>query len=150
MTDRQLRQLAEAAQKHAQLGRRFAEFKPLPPLRERVRERTAALEAETGRPATAEETARITSAESRRAAGAVAGFDLVFTPVKSLALLWALDPGAGVREAIRLAHEQAMTETLAFLQTHAAHTRTGADGLAQTDTTGLVAVAFTHYDSRAG
>jgi conjugative relaxase-like TrwC/TraI family protein len=150
MTDRQLRELARAAGKHAQLGRRFSEFKPLAPLGDRVRERTAALEDETGRPATAEEVARITSAESRRAAGAVAGFDLVFTPVKSLALLWALDPRASVREAIRLAHEQAMTETLAFLEAHAAHTRTGADGVAQVDTAGLVAVAFTHYDSRAG
>jgi conjugative relaxase-like TrwC/TraI family protein len=150
MTERQLRELARAAGKHAQLGRRFSEFKPLAPLGDRVRERTAVLEDETGRPATAEEIARITSAESRRAAGAVAGFDLVFTPVKSLALLWAIDPRASVREAIRLAHEQAMTETLAFLETHAAHTRTGADGVAQVDTTGLVAVAFTHYDSRAG
>jgi conjugative relaxase-like TrwC/TraI family protein len=150
MTDRQLRELARAAGKHTQLGRRFYEFKPLAPLGDRVRERTAALEDETGRPSTAEEIARITSAESRRAAGAVAGFDLVFAPVKSLALLWALDPRASVREAIRLAHEQAMTETLAFLEAHAAHTRTGADGVAQVDTTGLVAVAFTHYDSRAG
>jgi conjugative relaxase-like TrwC/TraI family protein len=150
MTDRQLRQLAEAARSHAQLGRPFYEFKPLAPLRDRVAERVAALETETGRVATPEEIAGITSAESRRAAGAVAGYDLVFTPVKSLALLWALNPRAGVREAIRLAHEQAMTETLAFIETHAAHTRTGADGIAQLDTTGLVAVAFTHYDSRAG
>jgi conjugative relaxase-like TrwC/TraI family protein len=150
MTDRQVRELARAAQRHAQLGRRFAEYKPLPPLKDRVRVRTAVLEAETGRAATVEEVARITSAESRRAAGAVAGFDLVFTPVKSLALLWAIDPRAQVREAIRLAHEEAVTETLAFLETHAAHTRTGTDGVAQVDTTGLVAVAFTHYDSRAG
>jgi conjugative relaxase-like TrwC/TraI family protein len=150
MTPRQVRELARAAQRHAQLGRRFAEYKPLPPLKDRVRERIAALESETGRAPTVEEVARITSAESRRAAGAVAGFDLVFTPVKSLALLWAIDPRAEVREAIRLAHEQAVTETLAFLETHAAHTRTGTDGIAQVDTTGLVAVAFTHYDSRAG
>jgi conjugative relaxase-like TrwC/TraI family protein len=150
MTPRQVRELARAAQRHAQLGRKFAEYTPLPPLRVRVADRVAALETETGRAVTAEEVARITSAESRRAAGAVAGFDLVFTPVKSLALLWAIDPRAGVREAIRLAHEQAVTETLALLETHAAHTRTGADGVAQVDTTGLVAVAFTHCDSRAG
>ena len=150
MTGRQLRELAAAAQRHAQLGRRFAEYRPLPPMRERVADRVAALQAETGRAATVAEVARIRAAESRRAAGAVAGFDLVFTPVKSLALMWALDPRAEVREAIRMAHEQAMTETLAFLEAHAAHTRTGADGLAQIDATGLVAVAFTHYDSRAG
>jgi conjugative relaxase-like TrwC/TraI family protein len=150
MTDRQVRELAQAAQRHAQLGRKLPEYKPVPPLRERVADRVAALEAEAGRTATAEEVARITSTESRRAAGAVAGFDLVFTPVKSLALLWAIDPRAGVREAIRLAHEEAVTETLVFLEVHAAHTRTGTDGIAQVDTTGLVAVAFTHYDSRAG
>jgi len=150
MTERQHQALTAAAQRHAQLGRRFAEYKPLPPLAQRVAARVDALQAETGRPATTEEVARIRAAESRRAAGAVAGFDLVFSPVKSLALLWALDERAHVRDAIRHAHEQAMTETLTFLETNAAHTRTGADGLAQIDTTGLVAVAFTHYDSRAG
>ncbi|NLT55816.1 MAG: relaxase domain-containing protein, partial [Actinomycetales bacterium] len=150
MSDAQLRALAEAAVRHAQLGRKFAEYTPLAPLVERVTERVRALEQTTGRAATTEEIARIRRAESRRAAGAVAGFDLVFSPVKSVALVWALDPRHQVREAIRMAHEAAMTETLAFLEHHAAHTRTGRDGLAQIDARGLVAVAFTHYDSRAG
>jgi len=33
---------------------------------------------------------------------------------------------------------------------HAAYTRRGTDGVAQVDTTGLIAAAFTHRDSRAG
>jgi len=49
-----------------------------------------------------------------------------------------------------MAHEQAMTETLAFIETHAAHTRTGADGIAQIDTPVWSRSRFTHYDSRAG
>ncbi|NLT54585.1 MAG: relaxase domain-containing protein [Actinomycetales bacterium] len=150
MRDAQVRTLAQAAVRQAQLGRKFAEYKPLPPLSQRVTERVAALEEATGREATTQEIAGIRRAESRRAAGAVAGFDLVFSPVKSVALVWALDPRAQVREAIRMSHEAAMTETLTFLEAHAAHTRTGRDGLAQIDTHGLVAVAFTHYDSRAG
>ena len=39
--------------------------------------------------------------EARRQRAAVAGFDLVFSPVKSAALLWALDERAWVRDAIR-------------------------------------------------
>jgi TrwC relaxase len=39
---------------------------------------------------------------------------------------------------------------VAFLESHAAFTRSGTNGVAQVDTTGFIAAAFTHRDSRAG
>jgi conjugative relaxase-like TrwC/TraI family protein len=81
---------------------------------------------------------------------AVAGFDLVFSPVKSAALLWALDDRPRVREAIRAAHQQAMRTALDLLEEHAAYTRTGTGGIAQMPTRGLIAAEFEHWDSRAG
>jgi len=80
---------------------------------------------------------------------AVAGFDLTFTPVKSVSTLWALAarPIAG---AIEECHHQAVAEALAFLEDNAAFSRLGAGGVAQVKSTGLIAAAFDHRDSRAG
>jgi conjugative relaxase-like TrwC/TraI family protein len=88
--------------------------------------------------------------EARRQRAAVAGFDLVFSPVKSAALLWAIDQRPWVRAAIRHAHEQARQAALDLLEEHAAYTRMGTGGIAQIATNGLIAAAFDHYDSRAG
>jgi DNA primase catalytic core len=80
---------------------------------------------------------------------AVAGYDLVFTPVKSISVLWGLGDAA-TREAITKAHTQAWRDTLAWIETEGALTRGGAGGVRQIDTHGLTAVAFDHLDSRAG
>ncbi|MFI8528392.1 MobF family relaxase [Promicromonospora sukumoe] len=80
---------------------------------------------------------------------AVAGYDLVFTPSKSVSVLWGLgDPAT--REAITKAHTQAWQDTLAWIESEGALTRGGAGGVRQIDTHGLTAVAFDHLDSRAG
>jgi conjugative relaxase-like TrwC/TraI family protein len=79
----------------------------------------------------------------------VAGYDLVFTPVKSVSLLWALGD-QDTRAAVLAAHHAAVTDTLAWLERHAAFTRTGKAGIAQVDTRGLTAAGFDHYDSRLG
>jgi conjugative relaxase-like TrwC/TraI family protein len=79
----------------------------------------------------------------------VAGYDLTFTPVKSVSALWAIAP-APIARAIEDCHHQAVAETLEFLEEHAAFSRTGAHGVAQVNTTGLIAAAFDHRDSRAG
>ncbi|MEV0949061.1 MobF family relaxase [Promicromonospora sp. NPDC050249] len=80
---------------------------------------------------------------------AVAGYDLVFTPAKSISVLWGLgDPAT--REAVTKAHTQAWLDTLAWIETEGALTRGGAGGVRQIDTHGLTAVAFDHLDSRAG
>ncbi|GAA2220689.1 hypothetical protein GCM10010413_10050 [Promicromonospora sukumoe] len=80
---------------------------------------------------------------------AVAGYDLVFTPSKSISVLWGLGDAA-TREAITKAHTQAWQDTLAWIESEAALTRGGAGGVRQIDTHGLTAVAFDHLDSRAG
>jgi DNA primase catalytic core len=80
---------------------------------------------------------------------AVAGYDLVFTPAKSISVLWGLgDPAT--REAVTQAHTEAWKETLAWIEAEGALTRAGAGGVRQIDTHGLTAVAFDHLDSRTG
>ncbi|MGE2818048.1 MobF family relaxase, partial [Mycobacterium heidelbergense] len=86
---------------------------------------------------------------SRAATTAVAGYDLTFTPVKSVSALWAIAPRP-IAAAIEDCHHQAVAETLEFLEEHAAFSRMGAAGVAQVNTTGLIAAAFDHCDSRAG
>ena len=86
---------------------------------------------------------------SRAATTAVAGYDLTFTPVKSVSALWAIAP-APIAAAIEQCHHQAVAETLQFLEEQAAFSRMGAHGVAQVNTAGLIAAAFDHRDSRAG
>lgn len=80
---------------------------------------------------------------------AVAGYDLVFTPVKSVALLWGLG-SPEMRRQIYEAHKDAVSDSIAWLERNAAYTRTGTQGQAQIDTTGIMAAVFDHWDSRAG
>jgi conjugative relaxase-like TrwC/TraI family protein len=79
----------------------------------------------------------------------VAGVDLVFTPVKSVSVLWALGDDI-VRRHVEAAHETAWQRAFAYVEREAALTRTGKAGVAQVDTNGLVAAAFDHPDSRTG
>ena len=79
----------------------------------------------------------------------VAGYDLTFSPVKSVSTLWAVaDPA--VAAVIERAHQAAVKDALAFIEEHALFTRTGPQGIRQVNVRGLVATAFTHRDSRAG
>lgn len=148
MDDDQLAKLSEKAVRAATLGRRFPVYATLEHFDNRVADRLAIIEKETGRAATQAEIGRIRAEEARRARGGVAGYDLVFTPVKSLVLLWALDERVWVRDAVQQAHEQARDSALALLEQHAAYTRTGDVGQAQIATKGLVYAMFDHYDSR--
>ena len=86
---------------------------------------------------------------SRPKTTAVAGYDLTFSPVKSVSTLWAIAPPE-VAAQVELAHHEAVADALAFIEKHALYTREGANGVRQVDVTGLVAAAFTHRDSRAG
>ena len=79
----------------------------------------------------------------------MAGYDLTFSPVKSVSTLWAVaDPA--VAAVIERAHQAAVKDALAFIEKHALFTRTGPQGIRQVNVRGLVATAFTHRDSRAG
>jgi conjugative relaxase-like TrwC/TraI family protein len=86
---------------------------------------------------------------SRLATTAVAGYDLTFTPVKSVSALWAIAP-RDIAQTVEACHRKAVTDALTFLEDHAAFSRMGADGVEQVNTTGLIAAAFDHRDSRAG
>ncbi len=86
---------------------------------------------------------------SRQKTTAVAGFDLTFSPVKSVSTLWALsDPATAA--AIERAHDAAVADALTFIERTALFTRTGTNGIRQVDVRGLIGTAFTHRDSRAG
>jgi conjugative relaxase-like TrwC/TraI family protein len=100
-------------------------------------------------PADARELHGFIAKASRQATTAVAGFDLTFSPVKSISTLWAIAPRQ-VSEQIEAAHRAAVADALGWLEAEASYTRTGRAGLRQVDVTGLVAAAFTHRDARSG
>ncbi len=106
--------------------------------------------AEHGRePMDARELAGQIAKGSRPRTQTVAGYDLTFSPVKSVSTLWAVaDPA--VAAVIERAHRAAVKDALAFIEEHALFTRTGPQGIRQVNVRGLVAAAFTHRDSRAG
>jgi conjugative relaxase-like TrwC/TraI family protein len=106
--------------------------------------------AEHGRePVNARELTGQIAKDSRPRTQTVAGYDLTFSPVKSVSTLWAVaDPA--VAAVIERAHQAAVHDALAFIEKHALFTRTGPQGIRQVNVRGLVATAFTHRDSRAG
>jgi conjugative relaxase-like TrwC/TraI family protein len=106
--------------------------------------------AEHGRaPIDAPELAGQIAKSSRPRAQTVAGFDLAFSPVKSVSTLWAVAEPA-VAAVIERAHQAAVNDALSFIEQQALFTRTGPQGIRQVNVRGLVAAAFTHRDSRAG
>lgn len=86
---------------------------------------------------------------SRNPTTACAGFDVTFTPVKSVSALWAVAPQP-LSAAIEAAHNAAVADALAYLEQHVLYSRRGAGGVRQVDVQGLIAASFTHRDSRAG
>ena len=106
--------------------------------------------AEHGRePVDARELAGQIAKGSRPRTQSVAGYDLTFSPVKSVSTLWAVaDPT--IASVIERAHQAAVQDALRFIEEHALFTRTGPQGIRQVNVTGMVATAFTHRDSRAG
>ena len=86
---------------------------------------------------------------ARPVSRAVAGFDLTFTPPKSVSTLWALGDRR-TQKAVHTAHRAAVEQTLAFVDQRALFTRTGHAGCRQERTAGMLAVAFDHWDSRSG
>jgi conjugative relaxase-like TrwC/TraI family protein len=142
--------LVRHANQAATLGRAFPVFEGLASFEDRVASRLAVIARETGRAPTSLELKKVKTEEAKRQRAAVAGFDVVFAPVKSAAILWALDERAEVRAAVREAHEAARDAALGLLEEHAAYTRSGSRGQAQIETRGLIAAVFDHYDSRAG
>ncbi len=78
----------------------------------------------------------------------VAGFDLVFSPPKSVSLLHALGDEE-IRRAINEAHLTAWRAALGYLEDEACVTRRGAQGVKREHAPGFVAAAYQHRTSRA-
>ena len=97
-----------------------------------------------------EELGRFVTAQTKPGSQAVAGFDLVFAPAKSASVLWATG-GDEARKQIEAAHNEAIAETMTFLEKEATFTRRGRNGVRQEDVDGgLIYTKFRHYDSRTG
>lgn len=134
-----------------QLGRAYPSYKRLA---DRIEDRIAALDPEMTQEDCAAETARIeaeeTAAGTRRA---VAGFDLTFSVPKSVSVLWGVADGV-TQERIVAAHHAAVADVIDLFEREVAATRAGiSDGdgaVVQVDVTGIAAVAYDHFDSRAG
>jgi conjugative relaxase-like TrwC/TraI family protein len=106
--------------------------------------------AEHGRPPEdARELAATIAKHSRPRTQTVAGYDLTFSPVKSVSALWAVADLA-TAAVIERAHRAAVRDALRFIEQHALYTRVGTNGIRQVDVRGMVAAAFTHRDSRDG
>jgi len=80
---------------------------------------------------------------------AVGGFDLTFSPSKSVSVAWALADKA-TRKVIYRCHQEAISEVLAYAEREVFHTRSGRQGCVEEDIVGVVAASFTHFDSRDG
>ena len=80
----------------------------------------------------------------------MAGYDLTFSPVKSVSTLWAVADTGGGGGRSNGPTRPPSHDALAFIEKHALFTRTGPQGVRQVNVRGLVAAAFTHRDSRAG
>jgi conjugative relaxase-like TrwC/TraI family protein len=78
----------------------------------------------------------------------VAGYDLVFSPPKSVSLLHALGSDE-VRHAVNQAHLAAWQAALAYLEERACVTRKGKNGRERERGSGFVAAAYQHRTSRA-
>jgi conjugative relaxase-like TrwC/TraI family protein len=100
-------------------------------------------------PIDAREIAATIAKQSRPRTQTVAGYDLTFSPVKSVSTLWAV-ADLHVAAQIERAHQAAVQDALNFIERHALFTRQGRNGIRQVNVRGLVAAAFTHRDSRAG
>jgi conjugative relaxase-like TrwC/TraI family protein len=147
--DREAMMAAGVPEPQTRLGAAYPNYAPLAPYEERVAKAVAEFAASHDRHPSASERNRIAAREARRGRRAVAGFDLVFTPVKSASVLWGLG-GPEIRGIVEYAHHEAVASALTWIEKHAAFTRTGHAGTAQVDTTGLVAAAFDHRESRSG
>jgi conjugative relaxase-like TrwC/TraI family protein len=166
----------DEAIKAARLGRRMAQYDRDVPLVESLRAAYAEFSRQHGRRPTVDERhdiktevgrrllqeqhpdRRITSEreirkflqdELGKTRQAVSGLDLVFAAGKGTSLL-ALLGGPQIREIVLQAHRDAWRSALAYAEKEAAFTRVGAGGVAQVKTSGFVATAFDHFDSRAG
>ncbi|MGH3263997.1 MAG: MobF family relaxase, partial [Trebonia sp.] len=122
------------------------------PLERRVARRIGRLPDDLDGTARTVQMAEIEVQERTRAARfrpPVAAFDLTFSPQKSVSVAWAL-ADRDTQAVIYDLHRRAIAVTLDYAEAHTFHSRSGSDGVLQEQLEGVIAVAFTHYDSRSG
>jgi conjugative relaxase-like TrwC/TraI family protein len=88
-------------------------------------------------------------AARRTARVPVAGFDLTFSPSKSVSAAWAV-ANEDTKAVIYDCHRRAIDYVIAYAEKEVFHSRSGTNGVVTEDIEGIVAAAFTHWDSRAG
>ena len=121
-------------------------------LGKRIAERVAAIPATATAAERTEQEARIEAEERANTVtlrAPVAGFDLTFSPSKSVSTAWAL-ADQETKAVIYECHRRAIDLVLAYAEREVFHSRSGTNGVVQEDVDGVVAAAFTHWDSRAG
>ncbi|WP_229659412.1 MobF family relaxase [Nesterenkonia alkaliphila] len=135
---------------HPMTGKKLGSSYPrLRPPRERIAARVARLDASLTGAQRQEAIEHIREEEvAKKSRTAVAGFDLTFSPPKSLSAVWGV-ADAGTQSLIAQAHHAALRDTIALLEERVAATRVGRGGIARMPVTGVIATAFDHYDSRA-
>lgn len=135
--------------------RRFRDTKHTDPTTEEVqniRHRVGAVmyRAQHGVEPTDKQLVAFIARESKPKSNSVAGYDMVFTPPKSVSMAWGLGDES-LREGVQQAHEAAISDVVKFLEEQVIMTRRGAGGVRQIDIEGgLIATKFRHYDSRSG
>lgn len=166
---------ANAAIESVRLGRKFASFRNEVPLMKRIRAEIDNDRAAGGKPLTAEqcqqiryrvgadefhrevgrspaseaELVRYIASQQRRERQPVAGYDCVFTPQKSVSVLWGLGDD-DTRVAIERAHSAAVSDAIGWVEDNASYTRVGKAGVGQIESTGLMYTRFDHRDNRNG
>lgn len=135
---------------HPVTGKKLGQPYPrLRPPRERIAARVARLDASLTGAQRQEAIERIREEEvSKKPRTAVAGFDLTFSPPKSVSTVWGV-ADAGTQALIAQAHHAALSDTMTMLEEWVAATRVGRGGIARMPVTGVIATAFDRYDSRA-
>ncbi len=78
----------------------------------------------------------------------VAGFDLTFSPPKSVSVGWAL-ADEGTKAVIYECHRRALAYVIRYAEGHVFRSRSGTNGIVDEDVSGVVAATFTHWTSRA-
>lgn len=127
----------------ARLGKRFIVPESFEERVENAVEKLSAVEDEVD-----VEEVRRTVAE-KEVAQSVSGFEMVFSPPKSVSSWWALaDPR--LKNQIRKAHHAAIRAAIEKLEDDVIRTRTGVAGVRQERVRGITAGLFDHWDSRDG
>ena len=123
------------------LGRRFRSSEQADATKDRARDAAAAI----GDPY--ERWMADHRIRSRGTSASVAGWDCVFSPVKSVSVLWAAGTPELQRE-IWAAHETAVDAALGYLEEHGSYVRAGRNGVRVLESTGLVVARMNEWTSR--